>query len=95
MRLVIALAAVVLCALPMAARDLPHDVQAYADRREGCNHWSGEEPYDNARRIQIEKSLSDLRCTALDRDERILKRHYRNNPTMLRKIRAAHDADPG
>ena len=73
----------------------PRDVANYVDRREGCNHWAGEEGYDAARRAEINKAIADLRCTALDRDEGILRHRYRHNPAVLRHIRKARDTYPG
>jgi len=71
------------------AAAIPRDVANYVDRREGCNHWAGEEGYDAARRTEINKAIADLKCTALDRDERVLRHRYRHNPTVLRQIRKA------
>jgi nitric oxide reductase activation protein len=77
------------------AASMPPDVLRYADRREGCNHWAGEEGYDAARRAEINKAIADLRCTALNRDERVLRHRYRHNPAVLRHIRKARDTYPG
>jgi hypothetical protein len=73
---------------------LPHAVAAYADRREGCNHWAGEEGYDAARRAEINKAIQDLRCTALGKDEKALRHRYRHNRAVLRAIRKARNAYP-
>jgi hypothetical protein len=80
---------------PALAAAIPHDVARYADRREGCNHWAGEEGYDAGRRAQINKAIADLKCTALDRDERVLRHRHRHNPGVLRQIRKAREAYPG
>lgn len=85
---------VTLALLSPALADTPRDVARYIDRREGCNHWAGEEGYDAARRAEIDKAIADLRCTALDRDERALRRRYRNNPEALRRIEKARDDYP-
>ena len=77
------------------AASMPRDVARYVDRREGCNHWAGEEGYDAARRAEINKVIADLRCTALDRDERVLRHRYRHNPAALRQIRKARADYPG
>jgi hypothetical protein len=92
----LAFSAVMLALLPPAlAASMPPDVARYADRREGCNHWAGEEGYDAARHAQINKAIADLRCTALDRDERGLRHRYRHNPAALRQIRKARADYPG
>jgi hypothetical protein len=77
------------------AASMPRDVARYVDRREGCNHWAGEEGYDAARRTEINKAIADMRCTALDQDERVLRHRYRHNPAVLRQIRKARDTYPG
>jgi hypothetical protein len=78
----------------MVVAGTPHDVAAYTDRREGCNHWAGEEGYDAARRAEINKAIADLKCTALGRDEKILRHRYRHNPAVLGQIKKARDAYP-
>jgi hypothetical protein len=77
-----------------AAGSVPRDVARYIERRMMCNHWAGEEGYDAARRAQINKAVRDLRCTALARDERVLRQRHRHNPTALRQIKAAREAYP-
>jgi hypothetical protein len=42
-----------------AASILPADLQAAADNFEMCEHWAGEEPYDDDRRRQIEDGVDD------------------------------------
>ena len=67
----------------------PKDVQALLDRREGCAHWSGEEPYDAERKAEIDHALSQLRCNRLERDDTQMRRKYRHNPRVFRLIEAA------
>ncbi len=74
------------------AADLPHDVAAYIDRREGCNHWAGEEGYDAARRAEIDRNIAALKCTRLDQDQARLMHRYRHHPAIRDRIHAAHDA---
>lgn len=61
----------------------PWRVIAFIERRADCNHWGGEEPYDAERRREIEKNVRDLRCVSVDRDERRLRKRYRNMPAVL------------
>ncbi len=67
-------------------------VARYIDRREGCNHWAGEEGYDAARRAEIDRNIAALKCGRLDRDEQRLLHRYRHHPAMRDRIHAAHDA---
>lgn len=61
----------------------PRRVIAFVERRADCNHWGGEEPYDAERRREIEKNVRDLRCLTVDRDERRLRKRYRNVAAVL------------
>jgi hypothetical protein len=70
----------------------PHDVAKYIERREGCNHWSGEEGYDAGRRTEIDRNIQILGCVHIDKDERALLHRYRHHPAIVHLIRAAHDA---
>ena len=87
---------ILLFAMAAAATDLaraPLPVRAFIARRADCDHWGGEEPYDAARRREIERAIRNLRCDALDADERTLRRQYRQRPALLRLIARTRDAD--
>jgi hypothetical protein len=73
--------------------DLPKDVSAYVERRMGCNHWMGEEPYDAARRREIDKAIKDLACTRIDADERSLRQRHKGAPATIKALDAAKDSD--
>jgi hypothetical protein len=64
----------------------PRKVAAFIERRAGCNHFAGEEPYDSERRAFLEKTIRELRCARIDRDERALRRQYRKQPAVLRLL---------
>lgn len=70
----------------------PPDIAAYVERRKGCNHFGGEEPYDKARGEEINRAVAKLNCGVLDGDEKALLRRYRHAPAQLQQIRAAKDA---
>jgi hypothetical protein len=69
-----------------APTDLPRDIQAFLDRRAGCDHWAGEEPYDAARRREIESALTDLKCARIERDEAKLRTRYARDTRLLDAI---------
>ena len=69
-----------------AHKAAPADVQAFMVRAADCNHWGGEEPYDAARRREINKAVAELRCTALSGDEKRLRGKYARNQTVLNTI---------
>ncbi|RYD54027.1 MAG: hypothetical protein EOP60_08820 [Sphingomonadales bacterium] len=61
-------------ALP-GAEGMPRDIQRYVAQRGDCEHWTGEEPYDAARKAEIEANVAES-CTGLDaRLESLRKRH--------------------
>ena len=61
-------------------------VTRFVERAEMCAHWAGEEPYDDARRAEIDRNLNDLRCTTITRDGEALKLSRRERPEDLRRI---------
>lgn len=70
------------------------DVRDFLKRIQDCQHWAGEEGYDAARRTEINAAYAKLRCAALDADEQSLKRHYDNNPALLKLLDAARRQQP-
>ena len=61
-------------------------VTRFVERAQMCEHWMGEEPYDDARRAEIDRNLNDLRCTTITRDGEALKLSRRERPEDLRRI---------
>ena len=61
-------------------------VTRFLERAEMCEHWMGEEPYDDARRAEIDRNQRDLRCTTVRRDGEALKLSRRDRPDDLRRI---------
>ena len=86
--------ALLLVPVAAAAAWTPPDIVAYVQRRAGCNHWGGEEPYDKARAAEINKTMAKFSCNTLDADEKTLLRRYRSTPAFLQQIRAARQALP-
>jgi hypothetical protein len=71
------------CADPTWSDDA---VTRFLERAEMCEHWMGEEPYDDARRAEIDRNLNDLRCTTVRRDSEALKLSRRDRPEDVRRI---------
>ena len=66
-----------------------HDSDAltrFIERAEMCEHFAGEEPYDDARRAEIDRNLRELRCTTITRDGEALKVSRRERPEDVRRI---------
>jgi hypothetical protein len=61
---------------------LPPEVLAFIDRTEACLHWGGEEPYDEARKAEIEAAWKDLRCDDLKADHAEMRRRYANSKAL-------------
>lgn len=85
------------CALasdnPLASltKGQPKDVSDLIERLVGCNHWSGEEPFDAARRNEILSNLADLRCAQLAGDEAAIHKRYANKPSTIKALQQARD----
>ncbi len=68
-------------------KDMPPDAGDFIRRAVICNHWAGEEPYDEERRAQINAMVQELRCRELDADQASLRKQYAGNAEVLRRIR--------
>ena len=79
----VAAAALSGCADPTWSDDA---VTRFVERAEMCAHWGGEEPYDDARRAEIDRNLNDLRCTTIRRDGEALKLSRKDRPEDARRI---------
>jgi hypothetical protein len=71
------------CADPTWSDDA---VTRFVERAQDCEHWGGEEPYDEARRAEIDRNLNDLRCTTIRRDGEAPKLSRRDRPEDLHRI---------
>jgi hypothetical protein len=65
------------------------EIAAYMDRAEGCWHFAGEEPYSAARRAEINRALSELKCTTLKADGQALRRKYARSAPAIEALDAA------
>ncbi len=68
-----------------AAANFPADVRKFIDRRDGCDHFRGEEPYDEERRQFLNKNMKNL-CTGTDKHLTQLKRKYRHKVLIIKKL---------
>lgn len=69
----------------------PQDVREMIDRLIGCNHWSGEEPYDADRKLEISSAMADLKCARLAKDEAAALRRYANKPRTIKALQKARE----
>ena len=63
----------------------PKEVTAFIEKRDLCDHFRGEDPYDEERRIFLYKNIAKL-CTGSDQELATLKNKYSNNPYVLEKL---------
>jgi len=59
--------------------ELPDEVAAFIQRHEACEHFAGEEAYDEERRAFLEKSVNEV-CLGHDRQLAALRQQYQDNP---------------
>lgn len=75
------------CAMPQAGGTMPRDVADYLARREACDHFRGEEPYDAERAAFLNRKLAET-CTGADRDLAALKVRHRTNTAAMVRLNA-------
>lgn len=69
--------------------DCPADIQPLIDRAFGCQHWTGEEPYDTARAHEIETAIAELKCDTLSLEHDALMKKYAGRPDVRSALEAA------
>lgn len=67
--------------------EYPADVQKFIDDREGCEHFIGEEAYDEERRVFLEKNINEL-CTGTDEKLEALRAKYKDNKKVILRLSA-------
>lgn len=60
----------------------PFDVEEFIDRREICDHFRGEEPYDADRAKFLAEQIIKT-CTGTDRELQELKQKYKDDDDIL------------
>ena len=61
------------------------DVATFIEQRDLCDHFRGEEPYDEERRKFLEKNIIE-RCTGTDGKLANLKEKYRGNSVVIERL---------
>lgn len=72
------------------APGIPAEVEAFVERWQLCQHWAGEEPYDAARRAEIQRGV-DESCPGNDQARAELERRYADRPDVLARLNALDD----
>lgn len=67
------------------ASALPQDVAAFIERRDQCDHFRGEEPYDDTRAAELAVKLRET-CTGTDAALERLKKKYAGSAAISAKL---------
>jgi hypothetical protein len=70
----------------------PRAIRHFVARRMECDHWAGEEPYDAARRREIERAIRALRCGQIETDEVALRHRFARYPEIIVILDETRDA---
>ncbi len=65
---------------------LPSDVIKVIDRILECNHWAGEEAYDEERKKQIFDAVDRLKCNKLKSDQEALIKKHKALKAKIEKV---------
>lgn len=68
-------------------KELPRDVVNLLKRVDSCNHFGGEEPYNEDRRQEILKKLKEHQCNSVEEDQSEILSKYEGRGDIVRKIR--------
>lgn len=68
-----------------AVSGLPSDVVEFKKRRDLCDHFRGEDPYNQDRRRFLEENLKKY-CTGTDQELASLKMKYKNDDAVLKAL---------
>ena len=70
-----------------AEESVPRDVQAYLERRGACEHFIGEEPFDEARRRFLRLRILQT-CSGINEQGQATRELHRDNPKVLKLLEA-------
>ncbi len=83
---VVASVAIVLIASSAQGQEKwPSDVARFIERRSGCDHFRGEEPYDKERREFLNQKMTEL-CPGTDKALVRLKDKYQKNKKIMEAL---------
>src|SRR5262245_42036620 len=63
----------------------PADVQRFIERRDACDHFRGEDPYDEERGKFLQQKMTEF-CRGTDEELSRLKIKYRNDKRITDKL---------
>jgi hypothetical protein len=68
-----------------SAESYPKDVEKFIERRDLCDHFRTEDPYDEERKIELQKNAEKF-CTGSDKQLFNLKKKYNENFQVMKKL---------
>ena len=76
---------------PVATGALPDEVEKFVRQRDNCDHFRGEDAYNEERAKFLQKSLKET-CTGTDARLQSLRDRYRSNPAVAQKLKEYEDS---
>ena len=73
-----------------SAPPLPEEVTAFVSKRDDCDHWRGEDPYDADRAKQI-ADAENKTCKGSDAALANLRKKYKNDPNVIDALKDYED----
>jgi hypothetical protein len=77
-------------ALLAAVPETPKEVEDFRERRDGCDDFLGEEPYDEERRAFLTEKINEL-CRGADNEFAELRVRYAGNKAVLELLEDYED----
>ncbi|HKT77948.1 MAG TPA: hypothetical protein VJQ78_14540 [Sphingobium sp.] len=68
------------------ATAFPQEVTSFMVDRDSCDHFRGEEPTDDERRVFLAENIAEL-CTGTDAKLALLRKRYANDPSVIAALR--------
>lgn len=72
-------------------QSVQNDVISYGLRRILCNHWGGEDAFDEERAQDITDAVSKLRCNSLEKEYLDLELKYKDVAAVLKQLKIYND----
>ena len=67
--------------------ELPRDAKRLAERSQSCEHFAGEINGNSGELDRrANRAIKKLKCDRLEKDAKVIKHKYRNNPKVLRLV---------
>lgn len=88
--LVIAVSILAAPSIALAEDPIPPDVQGYLERRRACEHFIGEEPYDEARRRFLHLRILQS-CSGINEQGQATRDLHHDDPKILKLLEAHNE----